>query len=81
MPALAEEHGAVARCSVMSVTTERPRPAKAAGAERALESSTRDLGSSLALGLKPKELGLQRHVVKPTSVIDWTNAVVAGAPS
>jgi succinate dehydrogenase / fumarate reductase, cytochrome b subunit len=33
----------------------------------------------LALGLKPKELGLQRHVVKPTSVIDWTNAVVAGA--
>jgi succinate dehydrogenase / fumarate reductase, cytochrome b subunit len=35
----------------------------------------------LALGLKPKELGLQRHVVKPTSVIDWTNAVVAGAPA
>jgi succinate dehydrogenase / fumarate reductase cytochrome b subunit len=35
----------------------------------------------LALGLKPKELGLQRLVVKPTSVIDWTNAVVAGAPA
>ncbi len=35
----------------------------------------------LALGLSPKELGLQRHVVKPTSVIDWTNAVVAGAPA
>jgi succinate dehydrogenase / fumarate reductase cytochrome b subunit len=35
----------------------------------------------LALGLRPKELGLQRHVVKPTSVIDWTNAVVAGAPA
>jgi succinate dehydrogenase / fumarate reductase, cytochrome b subunit len=33
----------------------------------------------LALGLGPKDLGLQRHVVKPTSVIDWTNAVVAGA--
>jgi succinate dehydrogenase / fumarate reductase cytochrome b subunit len=31
----------------------------------------------LALGLDPKELGLQRHVVKPTSVIDWTNSVVA----
>jgi succinate dehydrogenase / fumarate reductase cytochrome b subunit len=30
----------------------------------------------LALGLEPKELGLQRHVVKPTSVIDWTEAVV-----
>jgi succinate dehydrogenase / fumarate reductase, cytochrome b subunit len=35
----------------------------------------------LALGLAPKELGLQRHVVKPTSVIDWTNAVVAAAPA
>jgi succinate dehydrogenase / fumarate reductase, cytochrome b subunit len=34
----------------------------------------------LALGLEPDELGLARHVVKPTSVIDWTNAVVAGVP-
>jgi succinate dehydrogenase / fumarate reductase cytochrome b subunit len=32
----------------------------------------------LALGLEPKELGLGRHVVKPTSVIDWSNAVVGG---
>ena len=32
----------------------------------------------LALGLSPKELGLQRHVVKPTSVIDWSTSVVAG---
>jgi succinate dehydrogenase / fumarate reductase cytochrome b subunit len=32
----------------------------------------------LALGLEPKELGLQRHVVKPTSVIDWSTSVVAG---
>ena len=35
----------------------------------------------LALGLSPKEIGLQRHVVKPTSVIDWTEAVVAGVGS
>lgn len=34
----------------------------------------------LALGLSPKELGMGRHVVKPTSVIDWTEAVVAGVP-
>ena len=33
----------------------------------------------LALGLDPKELGMGRHVVKPTSVIDWTEAVVAQA--
>jgi succinate dehydrogenase / fumarate reductase cytochrome b subunit len=33
----------------------------------------------LALGLDPKELGMGRHVVKPTSVIDWTETVVAQA--
>jgi succinate dehydrogenase / fumarate reductase cytochrome b subunit len=34
----------------------------------------------LALGLSPKELGLARHIVKPTSVIDWTTSVIAGVP-
>ena len=33
----------------------------------------------LALGLDPKELGMGRHVVKPTSVIDWTETIVAQA--
>ncbi len=32
----------------------------------------------LALGLDPKELGMDRHVVKPSSVIDWSTSVVAG---
>jgi succinate dehydrogenase / fumarate reductase cytochrome b subunit len=32
----------------------------------------------LALGLSPKELGMDRHVVKPTTVIDWSTSVVAG---
>jgi succinate dehydrogenase / fumarate reductase, cytochrome b subunit len=32
----------------------------------------------LALALDPKELGMGRHVVKPTSVIDWSESVVAG---
>jgi succinate dehydrogenase / fumarate reductase cytochrome b subunit len=32
----------------------------------------------LALGLEPKQLGMQRHVVRPASVIDWTTTVVAG---
>jgi succinate dehydrogenase / fumarate reductase cytochrome b subunit len=35
----------------------------------------------LALGLSPKELGMQRHVVKPATVIDWTTSVVAGVES
>jgi succinate dehydrogenase / fumarate reductase cytochrome b subunit len=30
----------------------------------------------LALGLQPKELGMNRHVVRPTSVIDWSTSVV-----
>jgi succinate dehydrogenase / fumarate reductase, cytochrome b subunit len=34
----------------------------------------------LAFGLEPNELGLNRHIVKPTSVIDWTQSVVAGVP-
>jgi succinate dehydrogenase / fumarate reductase, cytochrome b subunit len=32
----------------------------------------------LALGLDPKDLEMQRHVVKPATVIDWTTSVVAG---
>jgi len=32
----------------------------------------------LALGLEPNELGMQRHVVKPATVIDWTTSVVGG---
>ena len=31
----------------------------------------------LALGLSPKELGMTKHVVRPTSVMDWSNSVVA----
>ena len=33
----------------------------------------------LALGLEPKELGMNKHVVKPSSVIDWSTSVVAAA--
>jgi succinate dehydrogenase / fumarate reductase cytochrome b subunit len=33
----------------------------------------------LALGLEPKELGLGRHVVRPSSVIDWSTSVVGSA--
>lgn len=32
----------------------------------------------LALGLSPKEIGLNKHVVKPTAVVDWTTSVIAG---
>jgi len=32
----------------------------------------------LAFGLSPKELGMNKHIVKPTSVVDWSTSVVAG---
>ncbi len=32
----------------------------------------------LAFGLDPKELGFNRHIVKPTGVVDWSTSVVAG---
>jgi len=35
----------------------------------------------LALGLEPAELGMGKHVVKPTAVIDWSESVVAASPS
>jgi succinate dehydrogenase / fumarate reductase cytochrome b subunit len=33
----------------------------------------------LALGLSPAELGMSKHIVRPTSVIDWSTSVVAAA--
>ena len=33
----------------------------------------------LAFGLDPKELGMNRHVVRPSSVIDWSTSVVGAA--
>jgi succinate dehydrogenase / fumarate reductase cytochrome b subunit len=34
----------------------------------------------LALGLEPTELGMSKHVVRPTSVIDWSTSVVGAVP-
>jgi succinate dehydrogenase / fumarate reductase cytochrome b subunit len=33
----------------------------------------------LAFGLEPKELGMNRHVVRPATVIDWSTSVVGAA--
>jgi succinate dehydrogenase cytochrome b subunit len=34
----------------------------------------------LALGFSAKELGLQKHVVRPTKLIDWSETVVGSVP-
>jgi succinate dehydrogenase / fumarate reductase cytochrome b subunit len=46
-------------------------PAGHAGPAPAADGRTR-------VRLDPKELGLGKHVVKPTSVIDWSTSVIAG---
>ena len=62
----------------------QPRPPAAAGRAgrrppaRTCRSCTCRSSSASPSGLDPKELGLNKHVVKPTSVIDWSTSVVAG---
>ena len=33
----------------------------------------------LALGLQPDQLGMGKHIVRPSSVIDWSTTVVAAS--
>ncbi len=63
----------------LNLDLQQPLAAKVVG--RDLEMPVLHLPQlvGLALGLEPKELGLSRHVVKPTSVIDWSTAVVGAA--
>jgi succinate dehydrogenase / fumarate reductase cytochrome b subunit len=62
----------------LNLDLQQPLAAKAVG--RTLDMPVLHLPQlvGLALGLEPKELGLQQHIVKPTSVIDWSTSVVAG---
>jgi succinate dehydrogenase / fumarate reductase cytochrome b subunit len=62
----------------LNLDLQQPLAAKAVG--RTLNMPVLHLPQlvGLALGLEPKELGLQQHIVKPTSVIDWSTSVVAG---
>jgi succinate dehydrogenase / fumarate reductase cytochrome b subunit len=60
----------------LNLDLQQPLAAKAVG--RKLDMPVLHLPQlvGLALGLTPKDLGLKRHVVKPTAVIDWTTSVV-----
>ena len=60
----------------LNLDLQQPLAAKVVG--RDLEMPVLHLPQlvGLALGLSPSELGLGRHVVKPSSVIDWTTSVV-----
>jgi succinate dehydrogenase / fumarate reductase cytochrome b subunit len=60
----------------LNLDLQQPMAANAVGRDLGLPILHLPQMVGLALGLDPKELGLNRHVVKPTSVIDWSTSVV-----
>src|SRR3712207_3527595 len=62
----------------LNLDLQQPLAEKSAGRDLGLPVLHLPQLLGLALGLDPKELGLGRHVVKPTAVVDWAEAVVAG---
>ncbi|MDA0182761.1 CoB--CoM heterodisulfide reductase iron-sulfur subunit B family protein [Solirubrobacter phytolaccae] len=71
----------VTPCPLCHLNLDLQQPAAAAVVGRPLNMPVLHLPQllGLALGLEPKELGMNKHVVKPSSVIDWTTSVVAAA--
>ncbi len=63
----------------LNLDLQQPAAAKIAGRELGLPVLHLPQLVGLALGVDPQELGLSKHMVKPTRIIDWSFAVVAGA--
>jgi succinate dehydrogenase / fumarate reductase cytochrome b subunit len=63
----------------LNLDLQQPAASKVVGRELGLPVLHLPQLVGLALGLSPKELGMGKHVVRPTSVIDWSSSVVAGA--
>jgi succinate dehydrogenase / fumarate reductase cytochrome b subunit len=65
----------------LNLDLQQPLAEKVVGADLGLPILHLPQLVGLAFGLDPKELGLNRHVVKPTSVIDWSTSVVGSVDS
>lgn len=65
----------------LNLDLQQPAAARAVGRELGLPVLHLPQLIGLALGLDPRELGMSKHIVRPTSVIDWSASVVAGAPA
>jgi succinate dehydrogenase / fumarate reductase cytochrome b subunit len=63
----------------LNLDLQQPAAAKVVGRELGLPVLHLQQLVGLALGLSPKELGMNKHIVRPTSVIDWATSVVAAA--
>jgi succinate dehydrogenase / fumarate reductase cytochrome b subunit len=77
----AEADCVVTPCPLCHLNLDLQQPVAEAVVGRELKMPVLHLPQlvGLALGLDPKQLGFGRHIVKPTSVIDWSESVVAGA--
>jgi succinate dehydrogenase / fumarate reductase cytochrome b subunit len=73
----------VVPCPLCHLNLDLQQPAAAKVVNRELGIPVLHLPQlvGLALGLSPKELGMSKHIIRPTSVIDWSTSVVAGAPA
>jgi succinate dehydrogenase / fumarate reductase, cytochrome b subunit len=65
----------------LNLDLQQPLAARQAGRELGLPVLHLPQLLGLALGLEPKDLGMGKHVVRPTSVIEWSSSVIAGAPA
>ena len=74
----AEADCLVTPCPLCHLNLDLQQPLSERLVGRALEMPVLHLPQlvGLALGLDPKELGFNKHVVRPTSVIDWSTSVV-----
>jgi succinate dehydrogenase / fumarate reductase cytochrome b subunit len=63
----------------LNLDMQQPGAAKVVGRELGLPVLHLPQLVGLALGLSPKELGMGKHIIKPTSVIDWSTSVVGAA--
>jgi succinate dehydrogenase / fumarate reductase cytochrome b subunit len=63
----------------LNLDLQQPLAEKAVGRELGMPVLHLPQLVGLALGLEQQELGLNRHVVRPTSVIDWSASVVGAA--
>ena len=65
----------------LNLDLQQPLAAREAGRELGLPILHLPQLVGLAFGLEPKALGFNKHVVKPTQVVDWSTSVVAGVGS
>jgi succinate dehydrogenase / fumarate reductase cytochrome b subunit len=65
----------------LNLDLQQPLAAREVGRDLGLPILHRPQRVGLALGLSPKELGMGMHIVKPKSVYDWSETVIAGVGS